>query len=149
MYTYIVQSVKVRQSLHVCLVFNQLLSSSVQETNVRISLGHSLTIQLQHQSQHTMSSRVLGPEVELHVPHEPLRLRNSTSVRHQLRIVFLWRNVEIILSGLQGHGRVVMSLQDGLRDVGILPPGGGGVHDGLALVQSHVLLVRIPVVFTS
>ena len=42
-----------------------------------------------------------------------------------------------------------MSFQDGLGDVGVLPPGGGGVHDGLALVQSHVLLVRVPVVFTS
>ena len=41
-HAHIVQTVKVRQSLHVGLVFNQLLCASVQQPDVGVSLGHRL-----------------------------------------------------------------------------------------------------------
>merc|ERR550534_2937446 len=73
-HAHIVQTVKVRQSLHVGLVFNQLLCASVQQPDVRVSLGHRLSVKLEHEPQYTMSSGVLGTKVKLHVPDKLLRL---------------------------------------------------------------------------
>ena len=92
---------------------------------------------------------MLGSKVELHVANKPLWLGHSSSMRQQLGVVLLWPNVEVTLLLLLSQRGVVMSLQDGVRDVDILPSGLGGVHQGLALVQPHELLVRIPMMLAT
>ena len=79
-HAHIVQTVKVWQSLHVGLVFNQLLCASVQQPDVGVSLSHRLkhnpvtlspslqfsshlSVKLEHKPQHTVSSGVLGTKV--------------------------------------------------------------------------------------
>ena len=60
----IVQSVEVRQSLHVGLVFDQLLGTTMKQSDVRIRADNLFTIDLQNQSKHTVSSRMLRTEVD-------------------------------------------------------------------------------------
>ena len=96
-----------------------------------------------------MSSRMLGTEVELHVPDELLRFRQPSGVGHQDRIVLLLGDVEVILLLFLSQGRIRMGVKNGLRDVQILPPSWGPVHQGSSLVQSHKFFVWIPVMFAS
>ena len=116
---------------------------------MRVSPGHRLSVQLEDQPQHSVGSRMLGPEVELHVADKLLGVRDSLSVGQQLRVVLLLRDVEIVLQGFLGHRRIIMSWQDCLRNVDIFPGGGTAVHQRLALIEPHKLLVRIPVVLPS
>jgi hypothetical protein len=60
----IVESIKVRQSLEICLVLDQLLGTSVQQTDVRIGSDDLFTIELENQTQHAVSSGMLGTEVD-------------------------------------------------------------------------------------
>lgn len=61
---HIVQAVEVRQSLEVRLVLDQLLSTTVQQSDMRISPHDLLTIQLQNQPKDTVSRRMLRTEVD-------------------------------------------------------------------------------------
>ena len=60
----IVQTIKVGQCLQVCLVLDQLLGTTVQQTNMGICADDLLSVQLQNQTQHTVSGRVLRTEVD-------------------------------------------------------------------------------------
>ena len=116
---------------------------------MRVSSSDGLSVQLEDQPQHSVSSGMLGAEVELHVTDKLLRVGDPLSVRQQLRVVLLLRDVEVVLQGLLGHRRVIMGRQDGLRDVDVLPRGGTAVHESLALVELHEVFVGIPVVLPS
>ena len=60
----IVESVKVGQSLEICLVLDQLLGTSVEQTDVRIGSNDFFTVELENQTQHTVSSGMLRTEVD-------------------------------------------------------------------------------------
>lgn len=60
----VVQTVKVRQSLEIGLVLDQLFRSSVQQADVRIGSDDFFTTEFENQSQHTVGGRVLGSEVD-------------------------------------------------------------------------------------
>ncbi|WPK23943.1 hypothetical protein PUMCH_001193 [Australozyma saopauloensis] len=60
----VVQTVKVGQSLHVCLGFNQFLGTTMKQTNVRVRTDNLLTLQLQNQTQHTVCGWMLWTEVD-------------------------------------------------------------------------------------
>jgi len=59
----IVQTVEVGQCLKVGLVLNELLRTTVQETDVRVCAHNLFTIQLQDQAQHTVGSWMLRAKV--------------------------------------------------------------------------------------
>ena len=61
---HIVQAVHVGQGLDISFGFCQLFSGAMQETNVRISPLHNLTIQLQNQSENAMGRRMLRSKVQ-------------------------------------------------------------------------------------
>ena len=116
---------------------------------MRVSPGYRLSVQLENQPQDAVGSRMLGPEVELHVADKLLGVRDSLGVGQQLGVVLLLRDVEIVLQGFLRHRGVIMSGEDCLRNVDILPGGRTAVHQCLPLVKPHKLLVRIPVVLPS
>jgi hypothetical protein len=60
----VVQTVKVGQRLQICPVLDELLGASVQQSDVGISAHNLLAIEFQNQSQHTVSGRMLGAEVD-------------------------------------------------------------------------------------
>lgn len=60
----VIQSVEVWQGLHVGLVFDQLLGTTVKQTDVGIGADDLFTIELQNQTQHTVSGRVLRTKVD-------------------------------------------------------------------------------------
>jgi hypothetical protein len=45
-------------------VLDQLFGPAVQKTDMRVHALHDLTVELQYQTQHAVSRRVLGPEIE-------------------------------------------------------------------------------------
>merc|ERR1712110_1216999 len=53
---HIVKSIKVGESLQICLVLYKLLSASVKKANVGVSSCHCLTIQLKDQPEHTVAA---------------------------------------------------------------------------------------------
>ena len=116
---------------------------------MRVSPGHRLSVQLQDEAEHTMGRRVLGAEIELHVADKLLGVGDSLGVGQQLGVVLLLGDVEIVLQGFLGHRRIIMSWQDCLRNVDIFPGRGAAVHQRLALIEPHKLLVRVPVVLPS
>ena len=61
---HVVQPVHVGQVLDEGLALGQLFSGTVQQANVRIGALDHFTIQLQHQAQHAVRSRVLRTEVQ-------------------------------------------------------------------------------------
>merc|ERR1719328_656426 len=148
-HAHIIKTVKIWQSLHVCLVFNQLFCSSMKKSNMRIRFRDSLTIKLKHKSQHSVSSWMLRPKVELHVPDEPLWFWKPSSMRHELRVVFLWPDIEVMLLCFFGNWRIVMSIEDGFWDVDVFPPSLSSVHECLSFIKSHEFFVRIPVMFAT
>ena len=135
--------------LQVCFVLDEFLSTAVKGANMRVSSGHGLSVQLEDEAKHSVSSRVLGSEVQLHVPHKLLRVGDSLGVRQELGVVLLLGDVEIVLQHFLGHRRVIMSWEDCLRNVDIFPGRGTAVHQRLPFIESHELLVRIPVVLPS
>lgn len=60
----IVQTIKVWECLEVGLVFNQLLGTAVQETDVGVCTDNLFTIELENETQDTVSGRVLRSEVD-------------------------------------------------------------------------------------
>jgi hypothetical protein len=46
-------------------VLDQLFGPAVQKTDMRVHALHDLTVELQYQTQHAVSRRVLGPEIEV------------------------------------------------------------------------------------
>jgi hypothetical protein len=60
----IVETIKIGQSLEIRSVLDQLLSASVEQTNVRVSAHNLLAIQLEDQAQHTVGSGMLGSKVD-------------------------------------------------------------------------------------
>lgn len=56
---HVVETIEVRQSLGVVLVFDQLLCATVQQSYVRISAQDLFSVELEDQSQHSMSCRML------------------------------------------------------------------------------------------
>ena len=61
--TRVIQTIGMRNYLHVVQAFRQLLDTTVQITQIRNGLGHSLTIKFQHNPQHTMRARMLRPHI--------------------------------------------------------------------------------------
>jgi hypothetical protein len=53
-------------------VLDQLLGPAVEESDMRIDALHDLAVELQHEPQHTVRRRVLGPEVEGEVAQRSL-----------------------------------------------------------------------------
>lgn len=60
----VIKTVEVRQSLEVGLVLDQLLSTTVQQTDVRVGANNFLAIELENQTQHTVSGGMLRTEVD-------------------------------------------------------------------------------------
>jgi len=60
---HVIQPVHVRQRLQVGLVFGEFFRRPMQEPDVRIRALDDLSVELEHQPQHAVRSRVLGPEV--------------------------------------------------------------------------------------
>jgi hypothetical protein len=60
----VIQSIEVRQGLHIGLVLNQFLGTTVKQTDVRIGANDLLAIEFQNQSQHTVGSRMLRTKVD-------------------------------------------------------------------------------------
>lgn len=60
----VVESVEVGESLEVGLVLDQLLGTSVKQTDVRIGSDDLLAIELENQTQHTVSGGMLRTEVD-------------------------------------------------------------------------------------
>lgn len=69
----VVQTVKVGQRLQICLVLNQLLGTTVQQTDMRVGTDDLFTVQLENQTQHTVGGGVLRAEVDRVVSHLALR----------------------------------------------------------------------------
>ena len=61
---HVVQTIHVRHRLHPGTGLSQFFRGTVQQTNVRVGTFDSFTIQLQHQTQHTVCRRVLRAEVQ-------------------------------------------------------------------------------------
>jgi hypothetical protein len=60
----VVETIKVGQGLEVCLVLDQLLGTTVQQTDVGVCADNLFTIELENQTQDTVSGRMLGTEVD-------------------------------------------------------------------------------------
>lgn len=60
----VVETVKVRESLEIGLVLDQLFRATVQETDVGISANNLLAVDLKNQTQHTVGSGMLGTKVD-------------------------------------------------------------------------------------
>lgn len=60
----VVETIEVGQGLEICSVLDELLGSTVQQSDVRISADNLLAIEFQDQSQHTVGGRMLGPKVD-------------------------------------------------------------------------------------
>src|SRR2546430_5044785 len=60
----VMERVEVGQRLQVGLVLDQLFGPAVQKTDMRVDALDDLTVELKYQTQHAVSRRVLGPEIE-------------------------------------------------------------------------------------
>src|SRR5262245_4971202 len=60
----VIEPVEVGQRLQVGLVLDQLFGPAVQKTDMRVHALDDLTVELQYETQHAVSRRVLGPEIE-------------------------------------------------------------------------------------
>jgi len=60
----IVEPVEIRNCLQIGLLFDQLLGTAMKQTDVRIDTLDHLTVELQHETQHAVRSRMLRPEVD-------------------------------------------------------------------------------------
>lgn len=59
--------------LQIGFILDELFGAAMKQADVRVALLHRLSAQLQHQAQHAVSGRVLGPEVDGQVGHVLLR----------------------------------------------------------------------------
>lgn len=60
----VVESVKVRQGLEICLVLDQLLGTSMQQTDVGVGADNLLAVELENQTQHAVSGGMLRTKVD-------------------------------------------------------------------------------------
>src|SRR5256886_15223459 len=60
----VIEPVEIGERLQVGLVLDQLLGPAVQKTDMRVDALDDLTVELQYQTQHAVSRRMLGPEIE-------------------------------------------------------------------------------------
>ena len=60
----VVEPVEVGQRLQVRFVFDQLLGSAVQQSDMRIDARNDLAVELEHEAQNAVGRRVLGPEID-------------------------------------------------------------------------------------
>lgn len=60
----VVEAVKVGQGLEIRLVLDELLGTAVQQTDVGVGTDNFFAIELENQSQHTVSGRMLGSKVD-------------------------------------------------------------------------------------
>ena len=59
----IVEPVKVRQSLQIRFMLDQLFSATMQQSNVRINAHNDFAVELKHKPQDTMRRRMLWPKI--------------------------------------------------------------------------------------
>ena len=111
----VVQPVKVWQRLRVRLELDKLLRPAVQQANVRVRAQHLLAIQLQDHTEHTVSSGMLGTEVDREVAH-------LAAPALALRECLLDRKVVEVLDGVEVGGLV----GGGGLDIGLGEQGGVG-----------------------
>lgn len=119
----VVKSVEVRESLEVGLVLDQLLGTSVEETDVRISSDNLLAIELENQTQDTVGGGMLRTKVDrvvtdLAVLDRVLAARLSDDGLFAGEAVDILGGVEIIIDGDEPRGLVLL-------DSGILSVAGG------------------------
>src|SRR5262249_56729846 len=60
----VVEPVEVGQRLQVRFVFDQLLGSAVEQSDMRIDARNDLAVELKHEAQNAVGRRVLGPEID-------------------------------------------------------------------------------------
>ena len=60
----VVEPVEVGQRLQVRFVFDQLLGSAVEQSDMRIDARNDLSVELEHEAQNAVGRRVLGPEID-------------------------------------------------------------------------------------
>lgn len=60
----VVQSIEVGESLKIGLVLDQLLGTSVEQTDVRVGTDDFFAIELENKSKHTVGSGMLGTKVD-------------------------------------------------------------------------------------
>ena len=60
----VVEPVEVGQRLQVRFVFDQLLGSAMEQSDMRIDARNDLAVELEHEAQNAVGCRVLGPEID-------------------------------------------------------------------------------------
>jgi hypothetical protein len=90
----VVEPVEVAYRLQVGLVLDQLLGAAMQKADVGIDALHHLAVELQHETEHPVGRRMLGPEVDVELadvgfrhgewswPHDSLFHGFIQSARH-------------------------------------------------------------------
>ena len=63
----VIEPVEIRDGLQVGLVLDQLLGAAVKQADVWIDTRDDLAIQFQHETQHAVRRRMLGPEIDREV----------------------------------------------------------------------------------
>lgn len=96
-------------NLQVSLVLDEFLSPAVKEANMRVRPGDCLSVQLEDETEHSVGSRVLGTEVQLHVADKLLGVGDPLGVGQELGVVLLLGDVEIVVQGFLGNGRIIVS----------------------------------------
>lgn len=114
----VVESVEVGKSLEIGLVLDQLLSASVEQTDVGIGSNDLLAIEFQNQSQHTVGSGMLRTKVDGVVAN--LAVGNRVLARLSDVLCEVWVGEAV------GIGRVRKILIDGHE------PGADGLGRGIS-----------------
>ncbi len=65
----VIEPVEVRNRLQIGLLFDQLFSTAMKQTNVRIDALDHLAVKLQHEAQHAVRRRMLRSEVDSEIAH--------------------------------------------------------------------------------
>ena len=113
----IVETVEVGQGLQVCAVLDKLLGTAVQQTNVGVGAHDLLSVELQNQTQHTVGSGMLGPEVDCVVADLALAVV-LLGLLDGVGILGLDGTAEVLGGGHHAHALAVLDLS--------IAAGGGG-----------------------
>ena len=92
----VIQTVEVGKGLQIGLVFDELLCTTVEETDVRVGANDLLSIELENQTQHAVGSGMLGTEVDSVVPDPAVVDRVLARL--------------LVRSGLEGGGAIGVAL---------------------------------------
>src|SRR6266478_98665 len=60
----VVEPVEIRQRLQVGLVFDQLFSAAMEQTDMRVDAPYHLAVEFQYQAQDAVGCRVLRPKID-------------------------------------------------------------------------------------